>query len=169
VHCGCRGVFGLQAEVAVLRSSLQGGNSPQPLAPSMTLGRLRGPEHRTRPQASHRSCLRWPGAGFIFPCRNNNQPTAIYPLGTFPRGLKKAHVMMLPSCPLWYYDDLFPPLVDVVVRLTLHRSTTLSAHLYKSPTLMSYSFLTTIISSDTVRRYQNKNDTWELHELSGVA
>jgi hypothetical protein len=25
---------------------------------------------------------------------------------TFHRGLKKAHVMMLPSCP-WYYDDSF--------------------------------------------------------------
>jgi hypothetical protein len=36
---------------------------------------------------------------FICSCRNNNQPTAIYPLGTFPRGLKKSHVMMLPSCP----------------------------------------------------------------------
>ena len=53
---------------------------------------------------------------FICSCRNNNQPTAIYPLGTFPRGLKKAHVMMLPSCPLWYYDDSVTPLVDVVVR-----------------------------------------------------
>jgi hypothetical protein len=53
---------------------------------------------------------------FICSCRNNNQTTAIYPLGTFPRGLKKAHVMMLPSCPLWYYDDPFTPLVDVVVR-----------------------------------------------------
>jgi hypothetical protein len=31
---------------------------------------------------------------FIFPCRNNNQPTAIYPLDTVHRGLKKAHVMM---------------------------------------------------------------------------
>jgi hypothetical protein len=41
---------------------------------------------------------------FICSCRNNNQPNAIYPLGTFHRGLKKAHVMMLPSCPLWYYD-----------------------------------------------------------------
>ena len=40
---------------------------------------------------------------FICSCRNNNQPTAIYPLGTFPRGLKKAHVMMLPSWPLWYF------------------------------------------------------------------
>jgi hypothetical protein len=50
---------------------------------------------------------------FICSCRNNNQPTVIYPLGTFPRGLKKAHVMMLPSCPLWYYDDPFIPFVDV--------------------------------------------------------
>jgi hypothetical protein len=38
------------------------------------------------------------------------------PIGYVPRGLKKAHVMMLPSCPLWYYDDPFIPLVDVVVR-----------------------------------------------------
>jgi hypothetical protein len=53
---------------------------------------------------------------FICSCRNNNQPTVIYPLGTFPRGLKKAHVMMLPSCPLLYNDDPFTPLVDVVVR-----------------------------------------------------
>jgi hypothetical protein len=36
---------------------------------------------------------------FICSCRNNNQPNAIYPLGTFHRGLKKARVMMLPSCP----------------------------------------------------------------------
>ena len=56
---------------------------------------------------------------FICFCRNNNQPNAIYPLGTFHWGLKKlkkaakAHVMMLPSCPLWYYDDPFSPLVDV--------------------------------------------------------
>jgi hypothetical protein len=35
---------------------------------------------------------------FICSCRNNNQPTAIYPLGTFPRGLNKAHVIVLPSC-----------------------------------------------------------------------
>jgi hypothetical protein len=35
------------------------------------------------------------------------EPNAIYPLGTFHRGLKKAHVMMLPSCPLWYYEDPF--------------------------------------------------------------
>jgi hypothetical protein len=52
---------------------------------------------------------------FTCSCRNNNQPTAKYPLGTFPRGLKKVHVMMLPSRPLWYYDDPFTPLVDVVV------------------------------------------------------
>jgi hypothetical protein len=65
---------------------------------------------------------------FICSCRNNNQRTAIYPLGTFPRGLKKEHVMMLPSCPLWYYDDPFIPLV-AVVRQALHRSTTVSAHL----------------------------------------
>jgi hypothetical protein len=44
------------------------------------------------------------------------QPTDKYPLDTFPRGLKKAHLMMLPSCPLWYYNDPFIPLVDVVVR-----------------------------------------------------
>jgi hypothetical protein len=43
----------------------------------------------------------------ICSCRKNNQPNAIYPLGTLHRGLKKAHVMMLPSCPLWYYDDSF--------------------------------------------------------------
>jgi len=52
----------------------------------------------------------------ICACRNNNQPNAIYPLGTFHRGLKKAHVMMLPSCPIWYFDNPFPPLVDVMVR-----------------------------------------------------
>jgi ribosomal protein L37E len=51
----------------------------------------------------------------ICSCRNNNQPTAIYPLGTFPWALKKAPVMMLPSCPLWYCDDPLTPLVDVVV------------------------------------------------------
>ena len=40
---------------------------------------------------------------FICSCRNNNQPNAIYPLGTFHWGLKKlkkaakAHVMMLAS------------------------------------------------------------------------
>jgi hypothetical protein len=45
---------------------------------------------------------------FSCSCRNINQPNAIYPLGTFHRGLKKAHVMMLPSCPLWYYDDPLP-------------------------------------------------------------
>ena len=53
---------------------------------------------------------------FICSCRNNNQPNAIHPWGTFPRGLKKAHVMMLPSFPLWYHDDPFFPLVDGVVR-----------------------------------------------------
>ncbi len=52
---------------------------------------------------------------FICSCRNINQSNAIYPLGTLHRGLKKAHVMVLPSCPLWYYADPFPPLVDVVV------------------------------------------------------
>jgi hypothetical protein len=52
---------------------------------------------------------------FICSRRNNNQPNAIYPLGTFHRGLKKAHVMMLPSCPLWYYDDPFSSLVDDAV------------------------------------------------------
>ena len=52
---------------------------------------------------------------FIFSSRNNKQPNAIYPLGTFHWGLMKARVMMLPSCPLWYYDVLFFPLVDVVV------------------------------------------------------
>jgi hypothetical protein len=66
---------------------------------------------------------------FICSCRNNNQPNAEYPLGTFFQGLKKAHFMMLPLCPLWYYDDPFTPLVDVVVRSALHRSTTVSAHL----------------------------------------
>jgi len=29
----------------------------------------------------------------------------------FASGLKKAHVMMLPTCPLWYYDDPFTPLL----------------------------------------------------------
>ena len=68
----------------------------------------------SRSRASRRA--RVPMMIFICSCRNNNHPTAIYPLGTFPRGIKKAHVMMLPSCPSWYYDDLFAPLVDVVVR-----------------------------------------------------
>jgi hypothetical protein len=45
---------------------------------------------------------------FICSGRNNNQPTAIYPSGRFPRGLKKAHVMMLPSCPFCYYDGPIP-------------------------------------------------------------
>jgi hypothetical protein len=54
---------------------------------------------------------------FIFSYRNNNQPTAIYPFGTFPRALKKAHVMMLPSCPLWYYDDPFTPLLTWCAKL----------------------------------------------------
>jgi hypothetical protein len=46
---------------------------------------------------------------FICSCRNNNQPNAIYPLGTFHRGLKKAKVIMLTSCPLWYYADPLSP------------------------------------------------------------
>jgi hypothetical protein len=60
------------------------------------------------------------------------QPVHRYiPIEYVPRGLKKGHVMMLPSCPLWYYDDHFILLVDVVLRKALHRSTTVSAHLYK--------------------------------------
>jgi hypothetical protein len=41
------------------------------------------------------------------------QPAHRYiPIGYVPPGVKKAHVMMLPSRPLWYYDDPFTPLVD---------------------------------------------------------
>jgi len=46
---------------------------------------------------------------FICSCTNNNKPTAIYPLGTFLWRLKKARVMMLLSCPLWYPDGSFSP------------------------------------------------------------
>ena len=45
------------------------------------------------------------------------QPAHRYiPIGYVPPGVKKAHVMMLPSRPLWYYDGSFPPLFDMVVR-----------------------------------------------------
>ena len=36
---------------------------------------------------------------FIYSYRNNNQPNTVYPLGTCQRGLKKAQVIMLTSCP----------------------------------------------------------------------
>jgi len=44
---------------------------------------------------------------FICSSRNNNQPNCVYPLGTLHSRLKKAYVMILPSCPLWHYDDPF--------------------------------------------------------------
>jgi len=67
------------------------------------------PPDATRGQSAHTACWvlndydargtivrRWDRCppdddDFYLPssCRNNNQPTAIYPLGTFPRGLKK--------------------------------------------------------------------------------
>jgi hypothetical protein len=44
------------------------------------------------------------------------QPAHRYiPIGYISSGIKETHVMMLPSCPLWYYDDPFTPLIDVVV------------------------------------------------------
>jgi hypothetical protein len=90
---------------------------------------------------------------FICSCRNNNQPTDIYPLGTFHRGLKKAHVMMLPSSALWYYDDFPPPLVDVVVREALHRSTTLSECPFIPMTDTDVTFLPNYNKMDLARLY----------------
>jgi hypothetical protein len=47
------------------------------------------------------------------------QPAQRYiPIGYFPPGIKEStcDCMILPSCPLWYHDVSFPPLVDVVGR-----------------------------------------------------
>jgi hypothetical protein len=55
-------------------------------------------------------CLLTNMMSFIWFCRNKTQPIAIYPLGTSVEE-RKARVMMLLSCPLWYHNVLFQLLV----------------------------------------------------------
>ena len=71
-------------------------NGPLPKDAHAAHAAARPPPHpHAAPHLTNNDRLRWKTMmmPFFCSCRNNNQPTD--PLGTFPRGFKKAHMMKL--------------------------------------------------------------------------